>query len=49
MSTKSNEQQNKDTIKPPPGAVEGLRTPDYVIYFEIRKNPQIAPQNRKNP
>lgn len=38
--SKSNEQQNKDTIKPPPGAVEGLRTPDYVIYFEIRKNPQ---------
>ena len=31
-------------IKPPPGALEALRTPDYVIFFEIRKNPQ----NQKN-
>lgn len=26
-------------IQPPKGAVEGLRKPDYVMYFEIRKNP----------
>lgn len=27
-------------ITPPPGAVEALRKPDYVIYFEIKKNPK---------
>ena len=31
-------------IKPPPGAVEALRKPGYVIYFEIRKNPQNPKQ-----
>ncbi|OHT16790.1 Adaptin N terminal region family protein [Tritrichomonas foetus] len=36
--------QNDKEIKPPPGAVEALRTPDYVIYFEIRKNPQNQKQ-----
>jgi hypothetical protein len=25
---------------PPPGAVEALRKQDYVVFFEIRKNPQ---------
>ncbi|KAK8890091.1 AP-1 complex subunit gamma-1 [Tritrichomonas musculus] len=38
------EQSSAEKIKPPPGAVEGLRTPDYVIYFEIRKNPQNQKQ-----
>ena len=32
--------QNKNDIKTPPGSVEALRTSDFVIYFEIQKNPQ---------
>lgn len=31
-------------IKPPPGAVEALRKPGYVVFFEIRKNPQNPKQ-----
>ena len=31
-------------IKPFPGSVEALRKPDYVMYFEIRKNPQNQKQ-----
>ncbi|KAH0788768.1 Adaptin N terminal region family protein [Histomonas meleagridis] len=34
----------KVEIKPPQGAIEGLRKPDYVIYFEIIKNPQNPKQ-----
>ena len=30
--------EQKKEIKPPNGAVEALKTPDYVIYFEIQKN-----------
>ena len=37
-------QQQTPAIKPPMGALEGLRMPDYVIYFEIRKNPQNPKQ-----
>lgn len=32
-------QPPQPTIRPPPGAIEALRKPDYVIFFEIRKNP----------
>jgi hypothetical protein len=31
-------------LRIPPGAVEALRKPDYVVYFEIRKNPQNPKQ-----
>jgi hypothetical protein len=31
-------------VKPFPGSVEALRTPEYVIYFEIKKNPQNVKQ-----
>lgn len=33
------QEDKKIEIKPPQGAIEGLRKPDYVLYFEIRKNP----------
>ncbi|OHS93186.1 Adaptin N terminal region family protein [Tritrichomonas foetus] len=29
----------QNEFRPPPNAVEALRTPDFVIYFEIQKNP----------
>ena len=32
------QQQNVPKINPPPGAIEVLRTNDYVIYFEIQRN-----------
>lgn len=32
--------QTKNQINAPPGSVEALRTSDFVIYFEIQKNPQ---------
>ncbi|OHT02345.1 Adaptin N terminal region family protein [Tritrichomonas foetus] len=38
-SSNAPNQAAKPAIKPPQGAIEGLRKPDYVIYFEIRKNP----------
>jgi hypothetical protein len=34
------QQQAPKLTPPPPGAVEALRKPDYVMYFEVRKNPQ---------
>jgi hypothetical protein len=33
-----------DRIKPFPGAIEALRKSDYVMYFEIKKNPQNSKQ-----
>lgn len=41
-NTNNNNNSNnnsKPQIQPPKGAIEGLRKPDYVLYFEIRKNP----------
>jgi hypothetical protein len=37
-------QPSVDRIKPFPGSIEALRNPDYVLYFEIKKNPQNAKQ-----
>jgi hypothetical protein len=36
------QQQQQQPVKMavPPGAVEAMRKPDYVVYFEMRKNPQ---------
>jgi hypothetical protein len=36
--------QNQEVAKPFPGAVEALRKADYVVYFEIKKNPQNPKQ-----
>jgi hypothetical protein len=32
-------QKEEKVINGPPGSVEALRTPDYVIYFELQRNP----------
>jgi hypothetical protein len=40
---KEKEKEKEQELKmqqPPPGAVEALRKPDYVIFFEVRRNPQ---------
>lgn len=37
-------QDNKSKITPLPGSIEGLQMQDFILYFEIRKNPQNQKQ-----
>ena len=39
QQSQQQQQQQQIQVKPPKGAVEALRTADYVMYFEVIKNP----------